>query len=652
MAKRKATKPGKGGAKRKSGEPPEAVAVAAAPALAATTTLRAFLASAGQLTRRERERLVDQALALLGQAYVHLPLKRAMHAVDPVQRLRLLRQRLAPMSERQFHDELIAIFTELRDLHTSYELPDPYQGKVAFLPFLVEEFFERSERRYMVTKLFADFDHPELVPGVVVTYWNGVPIDRAVELNAARQAGSNPDARHARGLEALTLRPMALSSPPDEEWVTVGFSDDDGDHEARIDWQVFEPDASPSGVDPRAVRDPSARALGVDARTEAVRRAKKHLFAPRALAAEREMAALRAGTAAKKADGRLDTESTLPDVLSFRPLVTPDGEFGYVRIWSFMVDDPDAFVAEFLRIIGLLPQDGLIVDVRGNGGGVITAGESLLQLLTPRRIEPERFHFVNTPLTLQLAEHNDFLSEWQDSIRQSVQTGDVYSQGFPIADADAYNQIGQQYHGPVVLVTDALCYSTTDIFTAGFADHGVGQILGTSGNTGAGGANVWTHELLREFLPKSGSPFGALPRNASFRVAIRRSTRVGSRSGVPVEDLGVAPSARHDMTRADLLEGNTDLIAAAVTLLAKGKPYGLAVELEPEGGVVKVVATTRGLDRLDVLVDGRPVTSVDVGDGANPIELAAPGPGAATLEVRGFDTGVLAAARRVPLAGG
>ena len=34
------------------------------------------------------------------------------------------------------------IFHSLRDLHTNYLLPGPYRGRVAFLPFLVEEFFE------------------------------------------------------------------------------------------------------------------------------------------------------------------------------------------------------------------------------------------------------------------------------------------------------------------------------------------------------------------------------------------------------------------------------------------------------------------------------------------------------------------------------
>ena len=39
------------------------------------------------LSRKDRLRIVEQALLLLNMNYVHLPLKRAMHAVDPIQRL-------------------------------------------------------------------------------------------------------------------------------------------------------------------------------------------------------------------------------------------------------------------------------------------------------------------------------------------------------------------------------------------------------------------------------------------------------------------------------------------------------------------------------------------------------------------------------------
>src|SRR4026208_80491 len=123
----------------------------------ATTTLEQFLASTGTLTASQRGKIVDQAEVMLEALYVHLPLKRSMHAIDPVQRLKLLRFHLAALSERQFHDEMIDIFTDLRDLHTNYILPSPYATKTAFLPFLVEEFFDGARRKYLVSKMLAGF---------------------------------------------------------------------------------------------------------------------------------------------------------------------------------------------------------------------------------------------------------------------------------------------------------------------------------------------------------------------------------------------------------------------------------------------------------------------------------------------------------------
>src|SRR5262249_38374436 len=72
------------------------------------------------LTLEERSFLLDRAQLMLEQVYVHLPLKRAIHAIDPIQRLRLLKLRHANMDEQAFQSELIATFRSLRDLHTSY----------------------------------------------------------------------------------------------------------------------------------------------------------------------------------------------------------------------------------------------------------------------------------------------------------------------------------------------------------------------------------------------------------------------------------------------------------------------------------------------------------------------------------------------------
>src|ERR671921_1859197 len=238
--------------------------------LGAMITLQEFLVTTGGLTLEERQRIVDQALVLIEQFYVHLPLKRAMHAVDPAQRLKLLRYRLHTLSERRFYDEMISTFMELRGLHTNYLLPVPFAFMTADLPLLIGEFFEDGKRQYLVHRVIADrINDPHFERGVVITHWNGVPMDRAVELNADRQAGSNPDARHARGLNTMADRFMGLSAAPDEEWVLLNYLTTDGqEREIRVEWLVFRPDLSPTAVDPNSAEEPISRALGIDIQTE------------------------------------------------------------------------------------------------------------------------------------------------------------------------------------------------------------------------------------------------------------------------------------------------------------------------------------------------------------------------------------------------
>ena len=83
----------------------------------------------GALTHPQRLTVIDQAVVMLETLYAHLPLKRALHAIDPLQRLRLLRLRHEALDEREFQSEMIDIFVALRDLHTNYILPTIYHRK-------------------------------------------------------------------------------------------------------------------------------------------------------------------------------------------------------------------------------------------------------------------------------------------------------------------------------------------------------------------------------------------------------------------------------------------------------------------------------------------------------------------------------------------
>jgi hypothetical protein len=609
--------------------------------LASAPPLTDLLATDETLTIDERRQIVRQAQVLIEQLYVHLPLKRAMHGIDPAQRLRLLERRAEVFSDRRFHDEMISIFAGLRDLHTNYTLPLPFARRIASLPFRIEDYWEGDARHYLVTGITQGFDAPPFGLGVEVTHWNGIPIDRAVALNGERNAGSNMDARHARGLASLTQRPMGRLAAPEEEWVDLTFLVDDAVHEQRFTWRVIELPPAPTAAIPSPLEEPVAGALGLDAFVEDVRRAQKLVLAPQAMVLERAMA----DSAEPAAAEQLGEVSTFPDALEFRTVAGPQGDLGYLRIRTFMVAPLDAFLNEVLRILALLPQDGLIIDVRGNGGGVIAAGELLLQLFTPKQIEPERLHFINTPLTVAVASRPG-LEPWRESIEESVETGSTFSDGLPLAPnySELCNAIGQRYHGPVALITDALCYSTTDIFAAGFQDHEIGPVIGTSGNTGAGGANVWDYNNLMEALP---GQFKPLPKQASMRVAIRRTSRVGKRAGDPLEDLGVVSDRIHRMTRRDLLERNVDLIEEAAQVLAERPRRALGTEVTPQAAGIDLALRTTGLDRIDVYVNGRPRDTVDVKDGEHTLSVVLHGNGQHTLDLRGFFAGELVACRKL-----
>jgi hypothetical protein len=620
------------------------------------TTLPSFLSQAGGLTREDRQRIVGQALVLTEQNYVHLPLKRAMYAIDPVQRLKLLLRRLEQTpeaelpSEWEFHREMTEIFVSMHDLHTSYLLPAPYNQMVSFLPFMIEVYFEAGQRRYMVSHVIQGFEHATFKTGVWVTYWNGVPIDRAVLNNAERYAGSNPDARRARGLETLTVRSLQTNMPPDEEWVVVGYIDKKGaEREIRLEWMVgSQPPEYQIGSSEPGMGWTRAM-LGIDREQHLIQTMRKWMFAPTVIAASRQAAMSYA--IGETFEG---LESSIPDVFKAKEVKTTSGTFGYLRIYSFQ-SYPDDFVPEFKRLLTVLPQDGLIIDVRGNGGGYITNGERILQMLTPRRIEPEPVQFVNSPLNLAICKQNGpdssliDLSPWVESMQQALQTGSIFSNGYPLTRPEDCNDIGQVYFGPVVLIIDGLCYSTTDFFVAGFQDHQIGPVLGVDCNTGAGGANVWGHDLLQELLwddlPGGGrSPFLPLPNQAGMSVAMRRSLRVGIHAGAPLEDLGVTPEARHYMTQADLLDSNVDLKNKAGEMLAAQRPHAFKATIQKSSPTkAKVLIQVKNIDRIDFYLDERPQKSLDVKGGKASYEVVKPKAGESQLEIRGFDGGKLAA---------
>lgn len=237
--------------------------------------------------------------------------------------------------------------------------------------------------------------------------------------------------------------------------------------------------------------------------------------------------------------------------------------FGLMRIVYFG-KWATTFKETFVSILKMLPQDGLVIDLRSNPGGEIRAAERVLQTLTDTPITPLPFQFRANAVTEQPTTQTKLfqkpeMADWLDLVRPSADLGSQFSRLGTMTKPDLVNDTGQVYHGPVIVVTNAITYSAGDIFAASFQDHGIGKVLGVDEATGGGGANMWPHGAIVQHVHPNRN-FRALPGTARMSMAVRRCTRVGARLGLPIEEAGVTPDLFHRTTRRDLLETDADLM--------------------------------------------------------------------------------------------
>ena len=541
--------------------------------------LATFLKSSSNLSYTEKLCILQQAKTVLGEVYVHQVLKQSMYAVNPLHRIDLMIRDISYAARKdpdgvtddyKFHKELLDIFSSLRDLHTKYILPHPFRNRFAFLPFLIEEYYptqEDTDPKYIITTYFEDIfaDKSAYKTGVEVLYWNNIPIKKAIALNSKNQSGSNNDAQMARGLDTLTIRSLGTTSPPDGHKVRLDCYDPRTEKHLEMDFEWLVSHHPPHFELDKQDTNATRMSYGFDYDTLSVNGLKATLYG----------GVSRKGKPPKKSLWIRATQ--YPDLMkgTVKKTVTEQA-FAYIRIYSFAASNAERFVADFKEILQQLQKEnlsGLILDIRGNGGGLITASELLLAHLTGKHIALQRAQFINSALTLRLCEKYTKghavidLSDWTRSIDLSRITGDRYSRSYPITKIKNRNSLRSIFSKPKVLITDALCYSAADMFAAGFQDHTLGKIIGTHANTGAGGANVWSHEILRSLFddvePET-NPLKPLPKGANLSVAVRRILR---KNDEPIEDLGIVPDLLHKTTKNDLLFGNIDLIRKAMAVL-------------------------------------------------------------------------------------
>jgi hypothetical protein len=520
------------------------------------------------LSVTQRHDLIDVWTTMFSDVYVHYTQKRALYGFDPIRALAALRRQIPYLDSAEFLHELTLLVNRLRDQHTQlYVGADnanltPY---VAALPFLAEDFGPYRSPTYLVTKIAGDIADPDFAVNSRLTTWNGVPFGRTVDLYAETLTGGRPDARRARALETLTQRPLRYLPPPDELWVDIGYRLPDDppaspDRNIRFEWRAIKPAKALTADNLVALRTRRA----IDATSEAARRARKLLFATELWDQDRTT-----NRRAAKDDAWIAT--TFADAISARRMKTSHGTFGYLRLWTFDVENTSQYVAAVAGVLQQLPRKGLVIDLRSNPGGVIDATEQLLQLFVPTAISPARFALRATPAMVEIAAadgNGADLADWATSTRLAHDLGEEFSQHLPISNPDRFADRRRVYKGPVVAVVNANTFSCGDLFAAGIADHGIGQVISVGEGSGAGGANVWTSADIEYAYHAARRPLPPIPPGISFTVSVRRMTRSGESAGLAIEDIGVSGDDRYDMTETDLTDGNSDLAEFCTRLLA------------------------------------------------------------------------------------
>ena len=196
-----------------------------------------------------------------------------------------------------------------------------------------------------------------------------------------------------------------------------------------------------------------------------------------------------------------------------------DDHIGYVRCSSFQYGFGNGNLHEMLRTLALF--DGLIIDVRHNGGGLLTAAEKLASI------------FTNTEYTAGYISHKTGPGHSDFSTPMSIR----------IAPFE-----GLRWQKPAVILTNRKTYSAANAFVLFLKNRPNITIIGDK--TGGGSGMPFTSELPNGWTLR----FSACPMFDS---------------NMQQTELGIDPDIKVDITDEDYAKGIDTIIEAARRQLRK-----------------------------------------------------------------------------------
>lgn len=582
---------------------------------------------APEYTIDQRSLVIDQAQLFLTNMYVHreLKLKEFGPSADFSARLKDLKKKVTTVSDTVFHETMQAIFRDLHDLHTNYSAPLPLRCSYILAPMVFRDVVEQGEQKIVFERIGRSFTTVEgahrdakLLDELVAV--DGVDIKSYMDIVRSESGGANPDAMTVFGLMNLSVRSLAEAPLPKNDTMTYTLRGDNGLYDVKTDlYAIVNEQNCVASVTGRGATANGNMPLGVSRSDSENPRIKiwKKFVAPEIPVPF--------------------SDDILNEIASFQAIRTPAGRLTIMNLFTFMPENSSVEslvhrVKEEL-IKRQATSDALIVDVRGNGGGAVKLAEELIQIFTPSVIEPMPVRLLPNKLNLEmfLRSNDGADNAWSSETRKAMAAGNMYTKPLVLTTPREANRFGQVWFKPVVVLTDAACYSACDLFAAGMQDHAAATVIGTHASTGAGGANVMEYDAFRSVFGGSNNrdnPFVTLPEFQSFRVSWRQTLRVGKNAGKLIENYGVKPDLVIPYTRADLAGGESREVMRGINrVIAKLLPrYKSSIALASTVRMQNNQSATwaedvKGVDAVEVFLGGNLIETYAVDSAGEQLQI-------------------------------
>ena len=471
-------------------------------------------------------------------------------------------------SNWDFFKHVTEIVARIGDPHTAVQLPDKLSSYTGFVPFLIEGYFdyETGRDRYYISHIIEGAELENVAVGDEVLEINGQGTSHRLSAslsstNGVFAPGVRPDRRY---LDQLTIVPLDVLLADENSaaslTLTLRHNGKTVDHEHAYLFSQLGLETSRVNQEAETERQ---RFFG-DVRAE--------LFAPRSKAEEESAA-----------DEKLTREEieNRPH-LRIEKISLNEGEHSkkqicYIRLYALASGDRTKFVNEVIAPIEARRAefDGVIIDVRSCRGGSIRIADQLTARCAGRPIERIKGQFRNTRLNeaycRRRANKIKMYRAWADSIRTRAAEGLLYSAALPFAE-EAHLDPPPSAAGngdiPKLMIIDQYTASAAEVFAAGFADHGLGEVLGVQPTTaGACSHGVRLNKLMMEGVNDNNYPYDRESAIGRLKLSLCRLVRSGKNAGEIIEGKGVRADVIVPLTKNDVMGNNQDLLTAAITRL-------------------------------------------------------------------------------------